>query len=189
MRVSRYRGDKNLRDLVDRLYSLGDEGPTRAEATEALVAANRHLPLRSRTLSRSVDDGAFIAVPELTGAFDGRSSAPIPSAAVQVIRARATEILDTIGGDLEREAGRESQEIDTLAALLESEEFKAATRETPGLAKLGKQLGARVSERRERLAVVKERRGRALEDARTQIAELAEAIDVRARDNTPTANG
>jgi hypothetical protein len=181
MRVSRYRGDKNLRELVDRLYSLSDDGPSRSEAADRLVEANRHLPLRSRTLSRSVDEGAFIVVPELAGAFDGRSSAPLPSTAAQVIRARATDALDAIAGQLERDAGRETQEIDTVAGLLESEQFKAATRENPGLAKLGKQVASRVRERRERLAVVQQRRGQALEDARSQIAELTGVIDTRAR--------
>ena len=189
MRVSRYRGDKNLRELVDRLYSLGDAGPTRTEAADALVEANQHLPLRSRTLSRSVDEGAFIAVPELAGAFDGRSSAAIPSAAAQVIRARATDLLDVIGGELERDAGRESQEIDTVAALLESEAFQAATREDPGLAKLGKTVGARVDERRQRLEVVAQRRQMALVDARKAIVDLTEAIDARARDHKLTPDG
>ena len=182
MRVSRYRGEKNLKELVDRLYRLDEGDPATAEATAGLVEANRHLKLRSRTLAKAVDEGTLLAVPELGGRFDGRSSVPVPSTAVQVVRARAAEVLDRFARDEETGAGGERGEIDAVAALIASPEFKRAAAENPELARQAKKMRARIDERRERLGVVQQRRRRMIDDAAKAADALAERIDTAARD-------
>jgi hypothetical protein len=183
MRVSRYQGEKNLKALVARLYRLDADDPAATEAAAGLVEANRHLKLRSRTLDKAVDEGALIAVPELAGTFDGRSSSPVPSTAAQVTRARAIEVLDGLGRDEEIGTAREIAEVDAVVAVLGSPEFKEAAGNNPELAKQAEKIQARIDERRERIGVVQQRRRRTMEDARKMVDALAERIDAMARDH------
>lgn len=185
MRVSRYHGEKNLKELVARLYRLDADDPAAAEAAAGLVEANRHLKLRSRTLDKAVDEGTLIAVPELAGWFDGRSSVPMPSTAAQVVRARAIEVLDRLGKDEEVDALGESAELDVVVALLGSAEFKDAAAANAELAGQAKRMQARIDERRDRIGVVYQRRRRALEDARKTVDATVERIDSSARDRQP----
>lgn len=183
MRVSRYQGEKNIKALVARLYRIDADDPAATEAAAGLVEANRHLKLRSRTLDKAVDEGALIAVPELAGKFDGRSSSPVPSTAAQVVRARAIEALDRIDRDDQIDARRESAELDVGVALLGSPEFKEAAGNNPELAKEAEKMQARIDERRQRIGVVQQRRRRTMEDARKMVDVLAERIDAAARDH------
>lgn len=181
MRVSRYRGEANLKELVGRLYRMDADDPAAAEAAAGLVEANRHLNLSSRTLAKAVDDGALIAVPELGGRFDGRSSVPMPSIASQVVHARAAEVLERIAADEEADDEREFEEVKAVEALLDSPEFKDAAG-APELGVQTEKIRARIDERRERLRTVHDRRGRMIEDARKMADALAARIDASARD-------
>lgn len=176
MRVTRFQGEASLKELVARLYNLGPDGPTPAAAATALAEANRHLPLRSRSLAASVPEGTILAVPELSGAADVASSAPVQGVAARVIRARATALLDRVAADFQATSGRDADELTALATLIESRQWKAAAKKDDTIAAAVKQVGAAIDDRRARLDAVDGVHRRTLEHARRAVDRLAGSV-------------
>jgi hypothetical protein len=173
MRVARYRGEKNLQQLATRLYRLDASGAPPAEAAPALAEANQQLPLGSRSLAKEIPAGTLLAVPELDGAFDGRSSVPRTLLAAQVLRIRALDVLARAAADAEDGDAREAADIDALTTTIESEEFAELAKSSEALAATAASIHESIGERRAQLATVKESRARALADARVRLDELA----------------
>jgi hypothetical protein len=83
MRVTRFFGERDLGELVDRLFSLKDADASR-RAARRIVDANKHLPLDTRkNLADVVDPGAMIAVPAVPDAAPRGPAQPLAGAAGQ----------------------------------------------------------------------------------------------------------
>lgn len=175
MRVARYQGEKNLTGLAKRLYRVDAAGHPPDEAAPALEEANRHLELSGRGLAKRVPPGTMIAVPELEGAYDRRSSQPRITIAASVLRARALDVLSRAAVDGEARDERESVDIDALEKTVRSDEFAELVRSNDRLREKARAIQTSIDERRERLDFVRERRAQALRDARERIEQLAKA--------------
>jgi hypothetical protein len=176
MRVAQYRNDKSLHDLVNRLYRLTENDPARADAEAALLAANPHLPLQTESLAQAIKLGTVIAVPEIEGRVDKRSSASLPAFAARSLHTQAVAVLDTIQRGVDADSAAQAARADETARLIASREFKAAAR-NPEIAKRLATAKARIEERRTRVQAVQAMRKQALDDARQRLDALVGVVE------------
>ena len=127
MQLATYRGEKDLKTLVKRLFRI--EGPQAKalaqEAEAALLRANP--PLRDL---KKVPKGTVIMVPEIKGAK--------PSTEIQQAESWADKLLEDVrqavaglGPALEESAAREKQEANQTLELLKSSEMKRLAKSSP----------------------------------------------------------
>lgn len=128
MRVTRFRGEGSVRDLVARLYDIDEGGPSQTELGTQLAEANRHLPMRSRSLSTAIPKGTLIAVPDVEDTRPGRTTLALRDAAAKAAQVRATAALERLAQGLAAEDERTRADLGAARATLTSKEFVAAAR-------------------------------------------------------------
>jgi hypothetical protein len=129
MRVTRFRGEDSLKELVDRLYRIDQGGPSQSAAATRLIEANRHLPLQSHDLAKAIPKGTMIAVPEIEKTRPGRTTEMLQQAAAKAALARAAAAIDQLTAALDADDERSVVELRATDELIRSKKFRAAARE------------------------------------------------------------
>lgn len=176
MRVTRFRGEGSLKELVDRLFQIDEGGPSQSAAAARLIEANRHLPLQSHDLSKAMPKGTMIAVPELEATRPGRTTTPLREAAAKAAQARAATALDQLSAALEADNDRAIAELKATHALIGSSDFQAAARENAQVAAQLDEIGTAVQAELDRIDRQRQRQGQVLEQARVASDRLAAVL-------------
>jgi hypothetical protein len=176
MRVTRFRGEASLKELVDRLYQIDEGGPSQTAAAASLIEANRHLPLQSHDLSKAMPKGTMIAVPELEATRPGRTTTPLRDAAAKAAQARAAAALEQLAAALDADNDRAVAELKATDALISSEEFHAAAREDPQVAAQLEEIGTAAHAEMDRIDRQRQRQRHVLDQARSASDRLAAVL-------------
>jgi hypothetical protein len=173
MRVTRFRGEGSLKELVDRLYQIDEGGPSQTAAAASLIEANRHLPLQSHDLASAVPKGTMVAVPELEATRPGRTTKPLREAAAKAALARATTALGQLSAAWDADSDRAATELKATHALIGSKEFKEAAKRDPQVAAQLEEIGSAAQAELDRIEHRRERQRQVLERAKAASERLA----------------
>jgi len=129
MRVATFQGERNLTDLVDRLFEI--KGPkakeTAKEAQAALLEANPHL----HDLKK-VPEGAVILVPDVTGAAPVETLSSLQSGAEELADG-VRRALVAVRTALTAAASAQAAEMRDTLEFLKSKEVKALIKADPAV--------------------------------------------------------
>jgi hypothetical protein len=167
MRVSRLRSAKTLTELVDRLFDLEKSTTGRREIAARIADANHHLDLRRGSLSRRLDKGELIAVPEIAGAVPTRSTQGLTTEAARLLLRESKQGLSRLADAAKQETGDSQAAAEEMVATIDSAPFQQALQADPT-------LGPRVEEL---VKATKDRQRRARERADAVDATVGEALD------------
>ena len=167
MRVSRLRGANNLTEVVDRLFDLEKSTTGRREIAARIVDANQHLDLRRGSLSRRLDKGELIAVPEIAGAVPTRATQGLTTEAARLLLRESKEGLSRLAGAAKQEAGDSQTAAEEIVATINSAPFQQALKADPTLRPRVQEL----------VKAAKDRQRRARERADAVDATVGEALD------------
>jgi hypothetical protein len=176
MRVTRFRGEGSLKELVDRLYQIDAGGPSQSAAATSLIEANRHLPLQSHDLAKAMPKGTMIAVPELDATRPGRTTTPLREAAAKAAQARAATALEQLAVALGADDDRAVAELKATDALIGSKEFRAAAKEDPQVAAQLDEIGKAAQVEMDRIERQRQRQRQVLDQARAASDRLAAVL-------------
>ena len=146
MRFAMLKGERNLSDLVGRLFQI--KGPRAKalarEAEAALLRDNPHL----RHL-RTVPEGTVIVVPDVADVNPAEEARPVGDVAGEMI-GKVRRALDAFRPALEASITRQTEEATKTLELLKSEELVALARKEPALKerlpKIAEEATARLKE-------------------------------------------
>lgn len=173
MRVTRFEGEKNLQELVGRLYAVDDPEARTADVAAALADANPSLPLRgSGALSKAIEPGTLIAVPDIEGARLTDVSQPVDSSFGQAILERTRGAIEQALSALEADREASVAEVKATLDLIGSKSFKAAAKRDDRLAAALKTVYANASARLDDLAAAESDQRLAVEGAQSAIVDL-----------------
>jgi hypothetical protein len=176
MRVTRFRGEGSLKDLVDRLYQIDEGGPSQTAAAASLIEANRHLPLQSHDLAKAIPKGTMIAVPELDATRPGRTTSPLREAAAKAAQARAVAALDQLTAALEASHDQVLAELKATDALIDSGEFREAAARDASVAAQLDEIRTAAQAQYERIERQRQRERQVLDQARAASDRLAAVL-------------
>ena len=142
MRISFYRGERDLTELAQRLFGGGKAEAARAE--EALLEHNPHLAELDK-----VDEGTPVVVPDVEGLTPTDEAVPVAAAAVDALAASVRDALDEVGARLEASAAAERARADESRNVAAAREVKKAAKESPGLASRLERVQAKADARTE----------------------------------------
>jgi hypothetical protein len=176
MRVTRFRGEQNVRDLVARLYQIDDGGPSASALGTELAEANRHLPMRSRALADAIPKGTLIAVPDVEGTRPGRTTIALREAAADAVQERATALLARVTEEIAADHERRRAELRASKAQLGSKAFVEAAKEDKRLKRRFAEAIHDIDGQLERLEGIREKRERAVAAAGEANDRLADVL-------------
>jgi hypothetical protein len=181
MRVTRFEGEKSLQELVRRLYAVDDPKVATAGIAAALADANPSLPLRGTgALSKAIEPGTLIAVPEFEGAGLTDASQPVDDSIGEAILERTKAAIELVLPALEADRDASVAEIKATLDLIGSKSFTAAAKRDDKLAAALKTVNESASTRLEDLAAAEQDQRLAVEGAQSAIVDLLGLANRRA---------
>lgn len=177
MRVTRFFGERDLGELLDRLFSFKGEADAIRRAGQAMVEANTHLPLDSAdNLADVVKPGAMLAVPPVPGAEPRGTAVPVADAAGETALERMRKAAPAFAARLAATNDRSREIVRDAQGRLNDPALRAATAGDERLRELVSTLEERSQQRLEALGALQHVRDdvlRHVEETVTALMELA----------------
>jgi hypothetical protein len=140
VRISFYRGERDLTELAQRLF-----GARKAEAARAEEALLEHNPQLAHL--DKVDEGAPIVVPDVEGLTPTEDAVPVAAAALEALAGSVREALDEVGARLQASAAAERARADESRAVAGKRQVKKAAAESRPLARRLERVQAKADAR------------------------------------------
>ena len=168
MRVASYEGEKDMPELVSRLFNItGAKADLRREEAEtALRDANPHI----RDL-RAVPEGTPIVVPEISGLRPSKESQSVATEVTALLRTVQGSVSE-IGEVLDHGAREAGESINRELSLLRSKEIKDLAAKDRTLAKRVRDLTASSQEARDETKALRADQARAVSQLGTDLEEF-----------------
>jgi hypothetical protein len=147
MRVTKFQGERNLTELVGRIFDLDRSTVGPREIAAAVADANPELNLKGGALATRLTTGELIAVPEIDGAVTTRAAQPLSREAVRAVLRETAEALKTLPEAVTADADIARADQDATSAALSSTAFRRAIRDDARAKDRVKEIRAAAAER------------------------------------------
>jgi hypothetical protein len=151
MQVARLKSERNLTELIDRIFDLDRSSVSKRELRDAIAEANPDLDLKRGSLTARLDPGELIAVPEIEGAVTTRATHPVSREVARLLLRESAAALKRLPEAVTADADAARAERDAATAALGSSAFKRAIRDDPRAKERVKEIKA-AAEARAKLA-------------------------------------
>jgi hypothetical protein len=179
MRVTRFSNQKNLSELVARLYKVGQTPGTKAAAREALADANPQHELRRGRLVERLESGTLLVVPEVEGATYTDSSADLRLEVGAALLGRFELVSVDAEGALEASTEHAIEQLASRIDVLESQELQESASADLGVQERVALLGEQAHQSVRLLLARRAREHDALQAATETAAALTERLSLR----------